>query len=78
MDRNTAKCLLIVGSACMAALAAIFALANNKTAAIIVGIIWVIGYLVLCYFMRCPHCGKWPGKYDFFDGYCPRCGEPLD
>ena len=78
MDRNTAKCLMIVGSSVMAALAAIFALANNKTAAIVVGIIWVIGYLVLSYFMRCPKCGRGQGRGAFLAEFCPYCGEPLE
>ena len=78
MDRNTAKCLLIIGSAVMAALAAIFALANSKTAVVIVGIIWVIGALVLGHFLRCPKCGRWQGRDAMMASFCPYCGEPLD
>ena len=77
MDRNTAKCLLLIISACMAAVAAIFGLANNKTAVIVVAVIWLLCYLVLSYFMRCPKCG-WQGKGIMVASFCPRCGEPLD
>ncbi len=31
-----------------------------------------------CYQLRCPACGRWPGKGGMFAHYCPRCGEPLD
>ena len=34
--------------------------------------------LVLAYALRCPHCGRWPRKGDFFDEHCPRCGEKYE
>lgn len=78
MDRSTAKVLIILSTFVMLVLVVIFSLAQNKTAMIITFVVWAIGYIVLGYFLRCPNCGRWPGKHDFFDSYCPRCGEPLD
>ena len=78
MDRTLAKCLMVISIFIMAILAIAFAAAQNKTAMMISFVIWAIAYAVLSYFARCPNCGRWPGKHDFFAHYCPRCGEPLD
>ena len=79
MDRTMAQCVLIISSFVFAILAVVFSLTENKIALVITAAIWLIGYIVLSHkYLRCPNCGRWPGKHDFFAGYCPRCGEPLD
>lgn len=78
MDRSLAKILMFLSVIVLAFAAGAFAIAQNKIACIISFVVWAICYVVLSYFARCPNCGRWPGKHDFFAHYCPRCGEPLD
>lgn len=78
MDRSLAKILMFLSIIVLAFAAGAFAIAQNKIACIISFVVWAICYVVLSYFARCPHCGRWPGRHDLFAHYCPRCGEPLD
>ena len=79
MNRSTAKCVLLISIFVLVVLAVVFSVAENEIALFITAVIWLIGYFVLTHkYLRCPNCGRWPGKYDSFARYCPRCGEPLE
>ena len=78
MRRSTVKLLSIISAVIFLIIACAFIPSGNAVASYITLLIYLPIALVLLYFQRCPHCGRWPRKGDFFDSYCPRCGKPLD
>lgn len=36
------------------------------------------GMTYCSYQLRCPYCGRWPGRGDLFTAYCAGCGEKLN
>ena len=78
MSRSTAKILSVICAIAAVVIACLFIPSGNKAAMAIVLLIYLPIGITLLYFQRCPHCGRWPGRYDFFDEYCPRCGNPLE
>ena len=78
MRRSTAKILSIVCTIVAVVIACMFIPSGNEAGSMIVFIIYIPIAIFLNYCQRCPHCGRWPRKGDFWDEYCPRCGEKLD
>ena len=78
MGRTLAKILYFVIFVVGLVVMAVFYSRGNETLAYITAGITIVGTLFCCYHMRCPHCGRWPRKGDFFAEYCAGCGEPLD
>ena len=78
MSRTTAKLLILISTAIYVLVAIIAALCDAKAVIIIGGILWLVLDTILSHFARCRHCGRWPGRDDFFADYCARCGELLD
>jgi hypothetical protein len=78
MSRLTAHILLFLSAGIAILLTIIFAANLMNEAVNIVIVAWVVVYLILIQFLRCKHCGKLPGRGEFFHNYCPYCGEPLD
>ena len=78
MSRSTAKILSIVCAVVAVVIACLFIPSGNKAASMIVFLIYIPIGVYLNYCQRCRHCGRWPRKGDFWDEYCPHCGEKLD
>lgn len=78
MSRSTAKVLIVIATLILFAVIGISALVYSKALLMGAFLVWTLLYLLGSYFMRCPHCGRWPGKGDFFSHYCRWCGESLD
>lgn len=78
MSRSTAKALTLLSTLVFVIIMIIAALNNAKAVIIVSGILWLILNFILSHFARCRHCGRWPGRGEFFAEYCSRCGEPLD
>ena len=78
MDRSTAQVVSIISIFVYVFAAIILAFCQQHTVLVIVTVVWLALYLYLCHCMRCPNCGKWPGRGELFAQYCSRCGEPLD
>ena len=78
MSRSTVKVLQIVVILVALVIIAVLMFANRKSAATVVLFVWLGVQMFFNYLLRCPNCGAWPGRYSFFQQYCPRCGEPLE
>ena len=78
MRRSTAKGLILLSTLVVIAVVIIAALNQEKTIMTVTAIAGATLNLILGYFTRCPHCGRWPRRGEFFAQYCSRCGEPLD
>ena len=78
MKRSTARILSILCAIAAIVICCFFIPSGNKAAMIIVLLIYLPFGILLNYFQRCKHCGRWPHKGDFFIQYCPRCGCALD
>ncbi len=78
MRRSTAKLLSVVCLIAAVVIACLFIPSGNQAAMAIVFLIYLPIAIVLNYFQRCRHCGRWPRKGDFFNEYCPGCGKPLN
>ena len=78
MRRRIVKILCFVIFLVGMLLMLLFGTQGNEKAAYITAVVTFVGTAFCTYLLRCPHCGRWPGKHDFFAEYCPRCGEPLD
>ena len=78
MSRSTAKIVSVVSAIVAIAICCFFIPSGNKAAMTIVLLIYLPFAIWLNYCQRCKHCGRWPRKGDFFDTYCPGCGQPYD
>ena len=78
MSRSLAKLLSVICAITAIVICCLFILSGNNIAMTIVLIIYLPIAIVLNYFQRCRHCGRWPRKGDFFAEYCAGCGKPLD
>lgn len=78
MRRSTAKILSVISMILTVVLCFMFIPSGNTTAMIIIFIVYIPIAIVLNYFQRCRHCGRWPQRGDFRNEYCPGCGKPLD
>lgn len=78
MSRSLAKLLFFVFLIAGIVLVCIFSTQQLKIAAYLAAFATLIATYVCQYFLRCPHCGKWPDRTFLFDEYCSRCGKPLD
>ena len=78
MSRATAKFLCIISTVIVLALVAIFSFLEMKTLITVSLLVWAGLYFLFLYRLRCPHCGRWPGRGDIFAHYCKHCGESLD
>ena len=77
MKRSTAKLLSIIGAFLCVGICFLFIPSGNEAAMAITFLIYIPIAIVLLHFQRCKACGRWPRRGDFFDTYCPRCGEPY-
>ena len=78
MSRSTAQLVSIISAIVVVLICFFFVPSGNKTAMIIVLVIYMPFALYLQSCQRCKHCGRRPRKGDFLDEYCPHCGEPLE
>ena len=78
MNRSLAKLILVVGTVLMLVLCVVFSINHMATATIVAAVIWLVGYCVMARFLRCPHCGRLPGRDSFFAEFCPYCGKKLE
>ena len=78
MDRSLAKLILLIGTVVMLVLALVFSINQMPVASVVLAVVWIVFYCVLARFLRCPKCGRMPGRDGLFAQYCPRCGEPLE
>ena len=78
MRRSTAKLLSVICSIAVILICCLFIPSGNEAAITIIFILYIPILILLNYYQRCPHCGRWPRKGDFWHEYCPRCGQPLD
>ena len=76
MKRSAAKALSVL-TWVIALVLALFNSGDDASVFLIVlaaAIVWCI----LGLFLRCPACGRLPGRSWLWAQYCPYCGEPLD
>ena len=78
MDRSLAKLILFVGTVVMLVLALVFSVNQMPVGTVVLAAVWIVFYCVLVRFLRCPNCGRIPGRDGLFAQYCPNCGEPLE
>lgn len=78
MNRSLAQMILVVGTVLMLVLCVVFSINHMATATIVAAVIWLVGYCVMARFLRCPHCGRLPGRDSFFAEFCPYCGKKLE
>ena len=78
MSRSTARVLSIICAVITVIICCLFIPSGNEAAMMIVFLLYLPIAIWLNYCQRCRHCGRWPRRGDFFNEYCPRCGEPLD
>ena len=78
MKRSTAKLLSVICGIIAVVIACLFIPSGNKVAMTLVFLVYLPIGIWLNYMQRCPHCGRWPRKGDFFAQYCSGCGMPLD
>lgn len=78
MNRSTWKVIHILICILAVFLVFLFAIGKNQGMVMITVLIYMVADLVCMHYLRCPNCGRWPGKHFLFDEYCPRCGEHLE
>lgn len=78
MHHGTARLLMRLSTITYLAMIGLFSLFRSVTALGIISIVWLVIYIVLAFFARCPHCGRFPGRGYIGEHFCPGCGEPLD
>ena len=78
MRRSTAKILTLLVVLAMVAAVVVCKITGWDTALILIELAGFIVLAVLSLFLRCPNCGRLPGRGGFFYEYCPYCGEWLD
>ena len=75
MKRGLLKTLQLINVVVMVILMLVFR--KWDVVVYLVGGVCIVLSIVLCYFLRCPHCGRWPRKGDFWNEFCPGCGYRL-
>lgn len=78
MNRSLAKLILVVGTVLMLILCVLFSINHLPVATAVLAAVWLVGYCVMARFLRCPHCGRLPGRDSFFAEFCPYCGKKLE
>ena len=78
MNRSLAQMILVVGTVLMLILCVLFSINHLPMATVVVAVVWLVGYCVMARFLRCPHCGRLPGRDSFFAEFCPYCGKKLE
>jgi hypothetical protein len=78
MNRSLAQMILVVGTVLMLILCVVFSINHLPVATAVLAAVWLVGYCVLARLLRCPHCGKLPGRDGFFAQFCSRCGKKLE
>ena len=78
MRRSTAKILSVISAIAVVIICLLFAPSGNTGAVAVVFLLYLPFGIWLNSKMRCPHCGRWPRKGDFWAEYCAGCGEKLE
>ena len=78
MSRSTAKILSVISAITVVIICLLFVPSGNQGAMTIVVLLYMPFAIWLNSKQRCPHCGRWPRKGDFWAEYCRSCGEKLD
>ena len=78
MKRWVAKLLSVLITVILSVAIVFSELKGNRGASIVFLTIAAAAGIAFSWFLRCPHCGRWPGRFWFFYTYCPYCGEELD
>lgn len=78
MRRSTAKILTLLIVVVMVVALIVCEIAGWNDALFLFELACLMVLAVLSRFLRCPSCGRLPGKGGFFYEYCPYCGEMLD
>lgn len=78
MDRATAKLIYVISVFVLFIAVLILSICQLKGWMMAVIGAWVVLGCVLMRYLRCPRCGKLPGRDMLSAQYCSRCGEPLD
>lgn len=78
MSRGGAKVLYVISVMILIIAVIICAINQTRAGAAICMLVWAVFAACLTPFLRCPSCGRMPGRSWMFASYCPHCGEPLD
>ena len=78
MRRSTAKLLTLLVVVVMVVAAVVCEIIGYDSALFMIELACLIVLAILSRFLRCPSCGRLPGRGGFFYEYCPYCGEMLD
>ena len=78
MKRSVAKALSVISAIAAIVIAMVFIPSGNEAAITAVFLVYLPIAIWLNYCQRCKHCGRWPRRGDFFDTYCPGCGQPYE
>lgn len=76
MNRKTAKLLMVIDG--LVFIFAALAFQDDSTLVFLIGLALLVVFMILRTFLRCPSCGRGPGRDWLFTEFCPYCGEPLD
>lgn len=76
MKRTTAKWLMVIDSLVLLFVALLFR--DDKAVVFLAGLALLVVFMILRTYLRCPNCGRGPGRDWLFTEFCPYCGEPLD
>ncbi len=78
MRRSIAKLLSLLCTVVFLILGFVFAIQGDKAMISLVALGYLVVISILGYFLRCPSCGRHPGRSVWLAEYCPYCGEPLE
>lgn len=78
MRRSTAKLLTLLVVVVMVVAAVVCEIIGYDSALFMIELACLMVLAILSRFLRCPSCGRLPGRGGFFYEYCPYCGEMLD
>lgn len=78
MRRMVAKWLIILVCVLMVIAMLVCKLADNEAALFLITLAGLVVLSVLLWYLRCPGCGRLPGRGALFHEFCPYCGEMLD
>ena len=77
MSRGTAKVILALSIVAMTIAVFGLLMARQVSMIFLVILVWLVIFSILSRFLRCPSCGRYPGREIFGIEYCPYCGEWL-
>ena len=77
MRRSVTKLLILLDIVVML-VASIVCKITGSGALFLIILACLVVWAVLAQFLRCPGCGRLPGRGGLFYEYCPYCGEMLD